>query len=104
MMRKLCLYLALVLCTTVHADDSNECTIITDTAESLMQIKQGGFDLGEVEMNEEALSQQQAKILSLMIEDIKTVPIYKMEVMQQKALKVFEEKWMRLCLSETKKK
>jgi hypothetical protein len=86
-----------VLSVHAFANTSNDCVIVDDTAETLMQIRQGGFDLGEAEINEEELNTFQVYILRGMIEDIKKMPIYQLQPTRDKAFKDLTIKWNKIC-------
>lgn len=81
----------------VFANSTQECSIVDDTAETLMQIRQGGFDLGDAEINEDELSGKQIQILRGMIQDIKVMPIYAIQASKDKAFQDFKKKWTNTC-------
>lgn len=97
MMKKLGILLLFV--SAVHAEIPKECQLVDDTSETLMQLRQSGLSLDDIDLNPEALSEQEAQLLKAMIADAKLVPVYKIPLTRQKAIEDFKEKWMQSCMS-----
>lgn len=73
------------------------CSIVQDTAETLFQLRQGGFDLGEADINQTELTAHEVLLLTDMIEDIKKMPVYQLKQLKDQALQNFIQKWNKTC-------
>lgn len=91
------LVILLLLVSSAHAELSKECQLVDDTSETVMQLRQSGLSLNDIDLNLEALSQQEVILLTAMIEDAKHVPIYRIPLSQQKAIEDFRVKWQQKC-------
>ena len=67
----------LLLCVSMaHAESAQTCELVDDTSEILMQLRQSALSLDDIDLNPEALSEQEVQLLKAMIADAKLVPIY----------------------------
>ena len=96
-MKKLGLLLFFV--SVAHADVPKVCQLMDDTSETVMQLRQSGLSLDDIDLNLDALSKQEAELLKAMIDDAKHVPVYKIKLSQQKAVEDFKVKWQQQCMS-----
>lgn len=76
---------------------STACSIVDDTAETLFQLRQSGFDLGDADINQAELTVHEAQLLTDMIEDIKQMPVYQLKLLKDQALQKFIQKWNKNC-------
>ena len=83
-----------------HAETPKECQLIDDTSETLIQLRQSGLSLDDIDLNPEALTEQEAGLLNAMIADAKGIPVYNIPLTRQKAIEDFKVKWQKLCLHE----
>ena len=102
MLRIISTSILFLLISFVHAETPKACQLVDDTAETLIQLRQSGLSLDDIDLNPEALTEQEAQLLKAMIEDAKRVPIYKIPLSRQKAIEDFKVKWQRNCLSENR--
>ena len=90
----------LLLCVSMaHAESAQTCELVDDTSEILMQLRQSALSLDDIDLNPEALSEQEVQLLKAMIADAKLVPIYQIPYTRQNAMEAFRAKWQQQCLS-----
>ncbi|WP_309457177.1 hypothetical protein [Acinetobacter sp.] len=89
----------LFLVSVAHAEVPNECQLVEETSTMLMQLRQNGLSLDDVDFNPEALSAKEQALLKGMIDDAKDVPIYQIPLTRQKAIDDFKLKWQEVCQS-----
>ncbi|WP_333665414.1 hypothetical protein [Acinetobacter guillouiae] len=89
----------LLLVSVAHAEAPKECQLLEQTSEMLMQLRQNGLSLDDVDFNPEALSAKEQVLLKGMIDDAKSVPIYQIPLTRQKAIDDFKIKWQEVCQS-----
>ena len=89
----------LFLVSVAHAEVPNECQLVEETSTMLMQLRQSGLSLDDVDFNPEALSAKEQVLLKGMIDDAKDVPIYQIPLTRQKAIDDFKLKWQEVCQS-----
>ena len=83
-----------------YAETPKECQLVDDTSETLIQLRQSGLSLDDIDLNPEALTDQEAHLLNAMIADAKRVPVYNIPLTRQKAIEDFKVKWQNMCLHE----
>lgn len=95
-MKKLIILLFFISVT--HAEIPKACQLVDDTSETLMQLRQSGLSLDDVNLNPEALSEEEVRLLEAMIDDAKRVPVYQIALTRQKAINEFKQNWLEHCL------
>ena len=95
-MKKL-VWLCLLVAGVAHAKSEQSCQIVDETAETFIQLHQSGFSLDEIEIQPEALSAKEARLLKAMIEDAKDSPRVESGIARQKLIDDFKNKWLQRC-------
>jgi len=93
------LFALLLIASSVQAEIPQECQLVDDTSETLMQLRQSGLSLNDIDLNPEALSEKEEQLLKAMIADAKNIPVYKIALTRQKAVDDFKAKWKQRCVS-----
>ncbi|KAF1025710.1 MAG: hypothetical protein GAK29_01774 [Acinetobacter bereziniae] len=88
----------MLISTPTYAIQVDECKIIEETADMIMQLRQGGIDLKSSIDLKEQLSELQNNLLQIMIVDAEAVPVYATDLGKQKAIDEFVEDWKRSCV------
>ncbi|KAF1018797.1 MAG: hypothetical protein GAK29_04110 [Acinetobacter bereziniae] len=94
---KLKLLLLLLLSTSTYATQ-DECKIIEDAANLVMQLRQTNFDLKTfLNFNDQKIQPQQ-NLLERMISEAEAVPVYATSLGKNNAIDEFVEDWKRSCV------
>lgn len=97
--------LLLLLNSSVFANEADECKIVENTADMLIQLRQGEIDLRKVfDDSKYRLSEHQAQLLEAMIADALSKPVYVTIPEQQKVIDEFVTDWKESCLKSDNSK
>ncbi|WP_287906293.1 hypothetical protein [Acinetobacter sp.] len=94
---KLIIPIFLLLTSSSYANEADECKIIEETADMIMQLRQGGIDLKAIDLKDQ-LNPLQNDILQKMIIEAEAIPIYATDLDKQNAVDVFVEDWKKFCI------
>lgn len=91
--------LLLLLSSSVFANEADECKIVEETADMIIQMRQGGIDLKKVsDDTKDGLMEHQVQLLEDMIADALSKPVYVTMLGQQKVINEFVTGWKKSCL------
>ncbi|KAF1025158.1 MAG: hypothetical protein GAK29_02106 [Acinetobacter bereziniae] len=89
--------LLMVLSTSAYANNKNECKIVEDTADMIMQLRQGGVDLKNTAQLKDQFNELQNNLLQIMVIDAEGTPVYATHLDKQKAVSEFVANWKKTC-------
>ncbi|MBJ8427629.1 hypothetical protein I6M75_18415 [Acinetobacter bereziniae] len=90
--------LLLFLSSSTYANQADECKIVEETADMIIQMRQGGVDLKKVfDSTKDGLEEHQVQLLEDMIADALSKPVYVTMLGQQKVISEFVADWKKSC-------
>ena len=93
----------LLLSSSAFANEADECKIVEETADMIIQMLQGGIDLKKVfDDTKDGLMEHQVQLLEDMIADALSKPVYVTMLGQQKVINEFVTGWKKSCLKSNK--
>ncbi len=87
----------MLLSSYTYANQADECKIIEETADMIMQLRQGGINLKNAINLKDQLSELQKNLLQIMIIDAEAVQVYATNLGKQNAIDEFVADWKKSC-------